>query len=173
MKNLLAVILIILLSISLLFSQNSEREIFRFTYSGKDYEVVKIMMNWTAAAAFAVERNGYLVEINDLEEQLAIHDAIVNGAQVSTDYTSISNGGGIAYVWIGATDQNEEGSWLWDGNNDHVGTGFWTGQGANGNNSGAAVNGAYYNWGGTNTGIPKEPDNWGNAQHYAAIGLTG
>jgi hypothetical protein len=156
------------------FSQCADStNIYGFTYAGKYYEVVKEMKNWHNAAACAVERGGYLVEINDADEQNAIHDAIINGAEVSPTYTSVPNGGGIAYVWIGATDQHTEGVWLWDGNNDNAGTNFWTGQGSNGSGNGAPVADAYFNWGGTSTGTPKEPDNWGAGQHHAAIGLTG
>jgi hypothetical protein len=150
-----------------------QREIYSFTYAGKNYEVVKEMKTWLNAVSFAVERGGYLVEINSLEEQIAMHDAIINGAEVSPSYTYVSNGGNIAYVWIGATDQYQEGIWLWDGNNDHSGINFWTGQGANGANNGTPVDDAYYNWGGTSTGTPREPDNYAGSQHYAAIGLSG
>lgn len=147
--------------------------VYTFTYAGKTYEVVRQVMNWADAAACAVERGGYLAEINDAAEQAAIYDAIINGAGVSPTYTSISNGGGIAYVWIGATDQQTEGTWLWDGNNDNTGINFWTGEGSNGAGTGAAVGGAYINWGGTSTGVVKEPDNFGAGQHHAAIALNG
>lgn len=151
----------------------SPANIYSFSYNNKSYEIIKELKSWADAAACAVERGGYLVEINDLNEQLAIFDQIVNGAGISPTYTSIANGGGIAYVWIGATDQLTEGQWMWDGKNSNNGTLFWTGQGANGANNGTAVGGAYYNWGGTSTGLPKEPDNFGSGQHHAAIGLTG
>ena len=82
-------------------------------------------------------------------------------------------GGGIAYVWIGATDQQTEGTWLWDGNNDNTGGNFWIGQGTNGSGNGAAVGGAFFYWGGTSTGTPNEPDDYANAQDHAAIGLAG
>lgn len=157
-----------------LFSQCADTaNIYTFTFNGKTYEVVKELKTWADAAACAVERNGYLVEINDVNEQNAVYNAIINGAGVSPTYTSISNGGGIAYVWIGATDQQTEGTWLWDGNNDNTGINFWTGQGANGAGNGSSVSGAYYNWGGTSTGTPNEPDNYGSGQDNAAIGLAG
>ena len=151
----------------------SQTNIYTFTYARKNYEVVKEMKNWSTAAACAFERGGYLVEINDVNEQNAVYDAIINGAGVSPTYTSVPNGGGIAYVWIGATDQANEGTWLWDGNNDGSGLHFWTGQGANGSGNGTPVGGAYNNWGGTSTGLPKEPDNYGAGQDHAAIGLAG
>ena len=151
----------------------STGNIYSFTFNGQTYEVVKELQNWANAAACAVERGGYLVEINSAEENAAIFDAIINGAGVSPGYVSIGNGGGIAYVWIGATDVVAEGTWLWDGDNSGSGIHFWTGQGANGANNGVPVGGNYYNWGGTSTGTCQEPDNWGSNQDYAAMGLTG
>ena len=147
--------------------------IYTFVHAGHTYEVVREMKNWSDAAACAVERGGYLTEINDMAEQNALFDAILNGAGVSPTYTIVPNGGGIAYVWIGATDKHTEGQWLWDGDNDQQGTLFWIGQGSNGSGNGTPVGGAYVNWGGSSTGTPKEPDNYGSGQHYAAMGLTG
>lgn len=174
MKQAFITVFVLLILTGQSFSQCADiSNIYTFTYNGKKYEVVKEKKNWVDAAACAVERGGYLVEINDLDEQNAVYDAIINGAGVSPTYTSISNGGGIAYVWIGATDQQNEGVWLWDGNNDNIGMNFWTGQGANGLGNGSPVDSAYYNWGGTSVGVPKEPDNYNGQQHHAAIGLAG
>lgn len=173
MKQIIALIAFCIIS-STLFSQCvNEDNVYTFTYDGKTYEVVKEQKNWSNAAACAVERNGYLVEINDPNEQEAVYDAIINGAGVSTTYTSIANGGGIAYVWIGASDQQTEGTWIWDGNNDNTGTNFWVGEGANGVNNGVAVDENYYNWGGTSNGTANEPDNYGSGQNHAAIALAG
>ncbi len=171
---LMLLLLMVMLAVDLIaFSSCSRDNIYPFTYDGKTYEVVKEQMTWANAAAYAVSRGGYLVEINSLAEQNAVYDAIINGAAVSPTYTSVSNGGGIAYVWIGASDQNEEGVWLWDGNNDNTGIHFWSGQGSNGAGDGSAVNGLYNNWGGTSLGVCHEPDNWNNDQNYAAMGLAG
>ncbi|MEO6902335.1 MAG: T9SS type A sorting domain-containing protein [Bacteroidia bacterium] len=147
--------------------------IYTFTYATKTYEVIKEQKSWKEASACAVERGGYLVEINDVNEQNAVYNAIINGAGVSPTYTSIENGGGIAYVWIGATDQRTEGIWLWDGNNDSLGINFWKGEGANGSGGGTAVGSSYINWGGTSVNNPNEPDNYDVGQHHAAIGLAG
>lgn len=156
-----------------IFSQCANNSnIYIFSFNGKNYEVVRELKSWTDAAACAVERGGYLVEINDDNEQAAVYTAILN-AGVSPTYTSVVMGGGIAYVWIGATDQLTEGTWIWDGNNDNVGVNFWTGQGLAGLGNGVSVNGNYYNWGGKSTGFAKEPDNFRSEQHHAAIGLAG
>lgn len=173
MKRILITGILLIMSLSLIAQQKADRETYYFSFDGKNYAVVKEMMTWANASAYAVTQGGYLVEINSIEEQLAVYDAIINGAGVPNNYTSISNGGGIAYVWIGATDQHNEGTWLWDGDNNNLGTHFWTGEGQNGASNGSAVNNAYFNWGGTSTGVPKEPDNYNFDQNYGAIGLRG
>ena len=143
-----------------------------FEHNETEYEIVISKKTWIDAAADAVEKGGFLVEINDLEEQEAIYDAIVNGAEIPNDYTVVNDGGGIAYVWIGATDKESEETWLWDGNNDGEGFNFWFGQGANGSGNGYAIDDAYNNWGGKSTGTLNEPDNYSN-QDAAAIALAG
>jgi len=147
--------------------------IFTFTHNNATYEVVREMKSWDAAAACAVERGGFLVEINDPGEQMAVYNAIINGAGVSPNYTTVNNGGGIAYVWIGANDKSTEGVWLWDGDDSSNGTNFWTGQGSNGSGNGAAIGGAFTNWGGASTGTVMEPDDYGTGQDCAAMALTG
>ncbi len=108
--------------------------------------------------------------MDDAGENSAMWVAITSGAAVPVDYTVVSDGGGIAYVWIGATDQSNEGTWLWDGDNDGVGDNFWNGEGNNGAGGGSAVDDAFHKWGGGNP--PNEPDNYSN-QDGAAIGLEG
>ncbi len=143
--------------------------IYSFTYNGKQYEIVKELRLWSYAASCADQRGGHLVEINDAAENTAMYNAIIYGAQISPTYVTAT--GGVAYLWIGATDGGTEGVWLWDGDNDGVGTNFWNGQGANGSGNGSGVGGLYYNWGGTGAGTPQEPDNWGFGQDRAAIAL--
>lgn len=162
-----------LLTVNLFSQCASNTNIYRFDYAGHSYEVVMEVQSWADAAACAVERGGYLVEIDSQVEQDTIFDRIINGAGVSPKYTSISNGGGIAYVWIGASDLAQEGAWIWDGDNNGSGVNFWNGEGANGAGGGSAFGGAYINWGGTSVGAPNEPDDYGSGQDCAAIGLTG
>jgi hypothetical protein len=98
----------------------SAANIYSFTYGGKNYEVVKELKTWTQAAACAVIRGGHLAHIDSGAEQNAVYNAITLGASVSATYVSVSDGGGAAYVWIGATDKNTEGTWLWDGDGDNI-----------------------------------------------------
>ena len=135
-----------------------------FEYGGHKYLIVKEKKTWTSAAADAVNRGGFLAEIGSEAEQAAVYAAIVKN--VSSAYTQAPDGGGVAYVWIGGTDQNQEGTWQWNGANKSSGNfpTFWQ--------SGNSVTGSVYNnWG------AGEPDNFTessiapNGQDYAAIGL--
>ena len=143
-----------------------------FTNGSSNYELVKEKKNWANAAACAVERGGFLVQIDSSAEQSAVYDAIL-ASGVSSHYNDLDDGGGVSYIWIGATDSKAEGAWLWDGTNSGFGFNFWNGQGAAGNNTGATVQGSYVNWGrtGINSGSFQEPDNYDNSQNAAAIGL--
>jgi hypothetical protein len=150
----------------------SDENAYVFNFDGKKYEVISELKNWAEAAACAVERGGILAEISSKAEQDTIYSAIVNGAGIPADYTVVTDGGGIAYVWIGATDHHSEGTWIWDGNGDSIGTGFWNGQGAAGAGDGTPVDEMFNNWGGSGTGTPNEPDDYGAGQDGAAIALA-
>lgn len=150
----------------------STTNIYLFNYAGKSYEIVKEVKNWTNASACAVARGGYLVQINTAAEDSVVYNAITVGAAVSSTYASAADGGGIAYVWIGATDRQTEGTWLWDGDYNNTGTNFWTGQGSAGAGTGAAIGGNYVNWGGTSLGTAEEPDDYIGIQDCGAIGLN-
>ncbi|MFI5222526.1 MAG: T9SS type A sorting domain-containing protein [Bacteroidia bacterium] len=159
---------------SLLFGQGcaNSSNIYTFKYNGKKYEIVKEQKSWVDADACAVARGGYLVQINSKAEQDSVYHALVSGSGISSTYTVVNDGGGIAYVWIGATDKKTEGEWLWDGNNDGVGANFWNGQGNAGPiGGGSAVGGAFVNWGGASTGTYHEPDNYNGNQNAAGIAL--
>jgi len=146
--------------------------IFTFKYLGKKYEIVKQFKTWDSAADCAKARGGYLLHLNNATEQDTVFDAIINRAMISSSYTSVMDGGGIAYLWIGATDKASEGRWLWDGDNDSVGFNFWNGQGAAGAGGGTAVSGAYNNWGRSTSGSIQEPDDYVSAQDGGAMALT-
>lgn len=147
-----------------------------FYHGEHSYQIVKKTKTWVEAAADAVSMGGYLAEIESQGEQDAIYKAIVD-AGISSSYTKVTDGGGIGYIWIGATDRMMEGAWLWNGAN-RTDAGallpmFWFGK-----NTGSAVGGSYNNWGGTAAGSLNEPDDFTDAtyspkgQNAAAIGLA-
>ena len=123
--------------------------IYSFTYGDKIYEIIKENKTWADAAACAVERGGYLAQIDSQDEQNSIYSQL-NSAGIDPSNTIAPDGGGASYVWLGGNDRAEEGTWIWDGDNDGEGEQFWQGDW-----SGTPVNGLYNNWG-------DEPDNWGN-----------
>ncbi len=133
--------------------------IYTFQYNGKTYELVRENKTWTEAAACAVERGGYLAEINDAAENTAIFNELMNNAGITLSNTVSNSGGAASYVFLGGNDIDAEGTWVWNGNNDAITTQFWQGDA-----SGLPVNGLYNNWG-------IEPDNFGN-QDALGLGLN-
>ena len=159
MKTLLTALLLGLASAS--FSQcANQANIYSFSYGGHNYEIVRENKSWVDAATCAVERGGYLAEINDANEQNAIYNELANNAGITTSNTIAPDGGGASYVWIGGNDITTEGAWIWDGNNDATGSQFWQG-----NAAGSPVGGLYNNWG-------NEPDNYGAGQDGLGLALT-
>jgi hypothetical protein len=145
-----------------------------FTHEGHSYRIVKQTKTWAEAAADAVSLGGYLAEIESKAEQEAIQRAIQQSG-ISPSYTKVADGGGIGYIWIGATDgMTSEGTWIWNGaRKSGTFSVFWIG-----NNKGGAIAGSYVNWGGTADGKLNEPDNFTDSgvspkgQNAAAIGLA-
>jgi len=138
----------------------TSENITEFSYEGKRYEIVAERKVWREAAACAVERGGFLVEINDEGEQEAVFDAL-NNASLDNGNTIAVDGGNASYVWIGGNDIEEEGVWILDGDNDGEGSQFWMGD-----TMGEPVGELYNNWG-------NEPDNFGDSgQDALALALT-
>ena len=164
MKNTLKLIIasgfLLLNNIAVVAQCANTANIYSFVYNGKTYEVVKENKTWVNAAACAVERGGYLTEINDAAEQNAIYTELNTNAGITTNNTIAPDGGGGSYVWLGGNDMGTEGSWVWDGNNDNNGTQFWQGT-----SSGNPVGGLYSNWG-------NEPDDF-NGQDALGLSLDG
>ncbi len=133
--------------------------IYSFEFDGRTYEIIKENKNWAAAAACAVERGGYLAEVNSAEEQAAIF-AAVSSAGIDPFNTIAQDGGNSSYVWLGGNDIVQEGKWIWDGNNDAQSVQFWQGTVL-----GSAVGGLYNNWG-------DEPDNSAAGTGQDALGLS-
>lgn len=134
-----------------------------FEYNGHSYEIVKTARSWQAAYDDAHSKGGFLAEINDEAENTEIYSRL-NRYLTSGEYAGsvASNGGGASYIWLGASDAAQEGTWIWIDAN----TQFWSGSSA-----GNAVGGLYNSWG-RDTGLAlHEPDNGGN-QDATAIALT-
>jgi len=108
--------------------------IFSFTFNGTSYELIRERMTWENAAAFAVERGGFLAEINSSEENAGVVFELVNNA-------GIDNSIGGSSVWLGGNDLAEAGTWIFDGDNDGNGFQFWSG-----GLDGMAPDGVYTNW---------------------------
>ncbi len=126
--------------------------IYEFMVNNKQYELVRQESTWEEAVAFAVDRGGYLAEINDGGENNGIFSEINDNAQIVFE-----NNTGRAAVWMGGNDIATEGTWILDGNNDGVGAQFW-----DGGIDGSAVGGLYNNWG-------NEPDNAGDQDALSLV----
>jgi hypothetical protein len=162
----LAVVLVVVVAVAcvVISSRRASAETI-FTYGGHTYQLFTTAKTWPSAAADAVSREmygktGQLVRIDSQAENDEIIAQLL-AAIPSGDFskTSAPDGGGGAYVWLGATDRYVEGVWRWDGDNDGAGDQFWQG-GVNG----SPVGGLYNNWG-------TEPDNYSN-QDAAGICLN-
>ncbi len=176
MKKLLftqAIILILVSSWSLRVSAQcaSTANVYAFNYAGKTYELIKELKSWPLAAACAVQRGGYLVQIDDSAEQVAVYAGIV-ASGIPTSYHTVSEGGGASYVWTGATDKSLESKWIWDGDNNTTGVNFFNGQGTAGAGGGSVTAGHFANWGGKSTGSFNEPDDFMGKQDAAGIALA-
>lgn len=132
---------------------------YQFTVQGTNYMVVKQQLNWAAAAACAVSRNGFLAEINSQVEQDSVY-YYVNQAGITASQTVAPDGGGASYLWLGGNDILSEGSWVWNGDNQGAMIPFWQGKA-----NGTAVNGAFTNWG-------NEPDDFNNNQDGLGLAIT-
>lgn len=135
---------------------SNESNVISFEVDAISYEIVKEKLNWQNAAACAVERGGFLVEINDFDEQVAVYNQLKD-SDIDVSKTIAPDGGLASYVWTGGNDRANEGMWIWDGNNDGEGLQFWEGDA-----SGYPLE--YSNWG-------NEPDNYNN-QDACGLALT-
>ena len=175
MKNKIILLKAVLLYAAGIFSDLNGQcpgtaSIYTFITNGKKYEVVKANLSWSEAAQCAVQRGGYLAEINDATEQNTIFTMLQStAAGINQADTTAGDGGGASYVWIGGhrIDQNQE--WLWDGNNDNTGTSFWFGGPMT--SGGVPLNNAYTNWG-VGFGGEAEPDNFQGIQSHLGLALT-
>lgn len=98
-----------------------------YTYGGHSYELTSQTMTWTEANAYAQSTGGWLVTINDQNEQEWLE---------STFGTS-------SRYWIGFNDRDIEGTWVWANGETPGYTNWDSGEPNNASNEDAAV----MNWG--------------------------
>ena len=104
-------------------------------FDGHYYEVVNEGMCWTDAMQECEEKDGHLVIITSQDEESFLEELIEDNRD-----------GDIFHYWLGATDEEEEGTWEWlDGEV------FWRGGPAS--QGGYCVGGMYENW------LPTQPNN--------------
>lgn len=121
-------------------------------FNGNYYEVMNYGTDWLDAKAACEDRGGHLAIITSQEEEDFIESLIE--ANRSED---------IYHYWLGATDEDVEGTWTWVD-----GTVFWIGGPAA--QGGHSVDGMYNNW------LPSQPNNSlkedSNGQDYLEIQVT-
>ena len=110
------------------------------------YELIKLSKTYQSAKNYAVERGAHLATISSDRENAFIY-AIVSEAFANnpSEFNTANDGGGAVYIWLGASDIIEEGTWRWDTDE------TW---------------GEFLNWG------KAEPDDYNN-QDSLAMGLEG
>lgn len=116
-----------------------------FSFNGHRYALVTTPLNWRDAGAYAASNNAYLAVIDSQAENEAVFAQVV--PLLSTAPTA-DDGGGSAYVWLGASDIDSEGRWVWV--------------------NGSAVSSGYSHWGSGVYG--SEPDDYAG-QDALAMGL--
>lgn len=111
------------------------------------YQWVSEKMTYADAQANAEKLGGNLVSVTSAEEAAGMYD-LVSGIYANNSSESLwgvaNDGGGISYVWLGASDAVAEGTWIWE-----TGDVF-----------------DYANWG------QAEPDNYGGDQDALGLGLA-
>jgi len=98
---------------------------------GHAYQLIEENLSWVEARDYAVARGGRLVSINSAAEQIfiesAINIAIANGDIDIQSTTADYNGsGGKAFVWIGGTDIDIEGTYVWADGSSFLTYGNWS-----------------------------------------------
>ena len=154
----------IVLSLLIIFSSPSMGQEMNLEteYKFKRYELVLSSVSWDQARSAAQSSGGDLIVISSEGENTHIKNWLQTQLSFIRSATAgVSNGGGAIYVWLGASDKEQEGTWTW------VNTiGFYSGDGS----TGSAVSNRYNNWGSGPLG--SEPDDNGfSGQDYAAMGL--
>ena len=139
-----------------------------FTFGGHTYQAIASSATFSGASSDASGRTylgetGYLAEIDSQHENDAILEELLEliGDDLS-DVPYATDGGDAAYLWIGGSDQNVEGTWVWKTS----GNQFWTGD-----SDGSSVAGRFTNWGKNPNGNQMEPDDYLSNQDGLGLAL--
>jgi len=116
-------------------------------FGGHRYELVRRPMTWREAEAYARSRGGHLVIVDSAAE----NRFLFRWMKEAGVKTRAPDGGGAAYVWLGASDAAKEGVWVWV--------------------DGRPLAKGFTNWGHGPMG--REPDDFRGAQDFLALGLEG
>ena len=100
-----------------------------WNFGGHGYGLNVANLNWNQAQAEASSVGGYLVEVGTEAENNFLKSILSDELSdlrndFSFDYqdrslaflnrdTTAADGGGSAYVWMGGTDNQNEGRWIW------------------------------------------------------------
>lgn len=132
-----------------------------FEFAGHTYKIITEPASWEDASAAAADMQlagqpGYLARVNSARENAAILDAVM--AHLTEEQLSASvaeDGSETPFIWLGGSDQAQEGRWVWSDNGDQ----FWEGD-----FNGKPVGGLYTNWG-------VQPDSATGEEDALAMGL--
>lgn len=117
-------------------------------FQGHTYEIMLSPLSWSTAQTVAAYNGGYLAQVTSAEENQAIFDLAMQQYDYYQQFYYAADGGGSVYVWLGGSDQSQEGVWQWT--------------------DGSLISG-YLNWG--SGGGVTEPDNYNGTQHHLGLAL--
>jgi hypothetical protein len=127
--------------------------------SGHTYGLFKTAKTWSDASDYAEATGGYLVKVDSASENTELFTKLQalltsdGGTAFDTYAATATDGGEAKYVWLGANDATNEGTWTWvDGTSLSTDREEWG-------------SGAMHPDGGS------EPDDFGSGQDYLALGL--
>ena len=83
-----------------------------YSFEGHVYEYVPEGMSWSEALEFALNKGGYLVEINSFQENIFIKNLL------SDVETTASDGGEAKYSWLGGSFNQDTNLWEWNNGRD-------------------------------------------------------
>ena len=82
--------------------------------SGNTYHLYTDLLTWEEANDFAQSLGGYLVKVDDINENAEIYENVIAALSNDEIMQTVSVGGGSgSYIWLGGSDADNEGTWTW------------------------------------------------------------